>query len=56
MLHSKSFSADRDFEPLRTKEPGLAADIVQHWRKALNPVARTSYLMHSFEPARRSIS
>ena len=48
------FLEDRDFELLRSREPGLSADIVQHWREALDPVARTSYLTHSFEPTRRS--
>ena len=49
-----TFSTDRDFDQLRTEEPGVAADIVELWRKALNPVACTSYMSHSFEPARRS--
>ena len=46
------FSADRDFDQLRDKEPGLAAAIMEHWRKALGPVARTSYLTHSFKSRR----
>lgn len=47
-----TFSADRDFNQLRDEEPGLAADIVEHWRKALDPVARTSYVTHSFASGR----
>ena len=46
------FSADRDFEQLRAEEPGLAADMMSQWRKALDPVARVSYLTHSFKPPR----
>ena len=43
-----AFTADRDFDQLCIEEPGLAADIVEHWHKALKPVACTSYLTHSF--------
>ena len=49
------FSADRDFEALRAEEPELAGDIVRHWRNALDPVARTSYMTHSFESRRYNL-
>ena len=49
-----TFSTDRDFDQLRAEEPGVAANIVELWRKSLDPVARTSYMTHSFEPGRRS--
>ena len=46
---SSEFSANRDFYQLRAEEPGLAADIVKHWRTALDSVACISYLMHCSE-------
>ena len=45
-------SADRDFEQLRAEEPVLEADMVERWRRALDSVARTNYLMHSFNTRR----
>ena len=46
------FSAHRDFDQLREEEPQTAANILAHWRKALDRVARVSYLTHSFKPPR----
>ena len=46
------FSADSDFAQQRAEEPGLAADVVEHWREALRSVACASHLMHSLEPRR----
>ena len=46
---SSEFAADRDFYQLHAEEPGLAADILEHWRGALDSVARISYLTHSFK-------
>ena len=48
------FKADRDFQQLRAEEPSLAADIVGHWRQALDSVARISY--HRIEHARFDFS
>ena len=45
-------SADRDFEQLRAEEPVLAADMVKQWSRALDAVARVSYLTHSFKTRR----
>ena len=43
-----AFTANRDFSQLRTEVPELAADILQHWRSALDSAAGNSYfLMHS---------
>ena len=47
------FSTNRDFLHQQcAEEPRLAADIVPHWRKALDSVAQVSYEMHSFKPGR----
>ena len=46
------FAADRDFDQLREEEPQTAANILAHWRSALDPVARVGYLKHSFKPPR----
>ena len=43
------FMLDRDFHQLRAKEPGLAAEIMMHWRTALDSVAGISYLTHKSE-------
>ena len=45
-------SADRDFEQLRAEEPVLTADMVEHWSRALDCMARISYLTHSFKSRR----
>ena len=45
-------TADRDFEQLRAEEPVLAADMVERWRRALDSVARITYLTHSFKSRR----
>ena len=44
--HSK-LSADRDFHLLRTEQSDVAADIVAHWRNALDSVAGVSFLTHA---------
>ena len=53
---SQQFSADRDFHELRAEGPESSADMVQHWREALDSVARVSYLTHcsqsGYEPCR----
>ena len=41
-----------DFEQQRAEEPGLAADLAEHWRRALRSVTCAGYTMHSFEPCR----
>ena len=48
----REFSASRDFDQLRAEEPGVAASVMEHWRTALDPVARTSYLTHSYKMGR----
>ena len=45
----KQFSADKDFHQLRAEEPEVAADVLQHWRKALDSVAGKTDRMHSTE-------
>ena len=42
-------SAEKDFQQLHAEEPVLAADMVAHWRRALDAVVRVSYLTHSFK-------
>ena len=46
------FSADSDFAQQRAEEPGLAADMLEHWRKTLRSVAYASHFMHNLEPRR----
>lgn len=53
---SSEFSADRDFDQIRAGEPGLAANIVDIWCKALDSVARVSYMMHSSRCKPHSLS
>lgn len=44
------FLFDKDFCRLRAENPGLANNVVEHWRKALDSVACISYSM--FKPGR----
>ena len=48
----KEFTANRDFDQLRAEEPGLAARVMEHWRRALDSVAQPIYLMHRFNSSR----
>ena len=41
------FAADRDFHQLRAEEPGLAANILEHWHKALDSLASVNYIVHT---------
>ena len=41
------FRTDRDFHQLRIREPDLEAEIMSHWRQALDSVARVTHLTHN---------